>query len=406
MSDEHEIMDGRVLVYRTTHSGDVYQVRIYLPDERRYVRKSLRTRNLEDAKRAAHDLYVGVQAKVLKGEKLFSITAEELRDRWLEKQSELVEGGVLSRGRYSNMRTFTKHYLEFVGAKERIQNIDQKRFEGYRAFRQSQKSDIRLDVVLNESVTIKQMYNWARREGLIRSNYECDFGRIKVDKNALRRDVVTVEDYKALTAVARLWYKDTKDEEEVYYRKAIRDFIVIQANSGLRTGELLTLQWRDVEIRRGSDRGDSTAQVTVQREKTKVRQKRTIICRRGDVFQRRMEYGQFTDADDYVFCNFGQRKQLTTTNLYDYFSDLKKVVKAKHESFDSNMDLYSLRHFYITNHLSTGRLSPYDLAKYCGTSLRQLEKTYDHVKQAEVSQKILSNKFKFDENNQIVLDDD
>ena len=46
MSDERELFDGRVLIYRTTNSGDVYQARIYVASEQRYVSTSLKTREL------------------------------------------------------------------------------------------------------------------------------------------------------------------------------------------------------------------------------------------------------------------------------------------------------------------------------------------------------------------------
>ena len=405
MSDERELFDGRVLIYRTTNSGDVYQARIYVASEQRYVRKSLKTRELEIACKRAENLFFDVSARVRSGEKLFSISAAELRDRFVAVQEELVKAGQLSQGRFGNIKTFTRHYLEFVGENTRIQNIEARSFEKYRAFRQSKKHDIKMDVVLNESLTIKSMYRWAKKEGLIAQNYECDFGKIKTDKNVLRRDVFSVEEYKQLTNVARLWYRQLHDgyeskDEEVYYRKTIRDFIVLQANFGFRTGELLSLQWKDVKIHQ-----DGTADVTIQSEKTNVRKARTVRGRRGGVFARRKEYGQEAEGDDFVFANYGERKQLTKTLLYKYFAALKKQVKKQHSSFNENLDLYSLRHFWITCWLSTGKIDAYQLARYAGTSLNQIQRTYDHMKDSVASSAILSVRWRFDKNNQVVLED-
>ena len=86
MSDERELFDGRVLIYRTTNSGDVYQARIYVASEQRYVRKSLKTRELEIACKRAENLFFDVSARVRSGEKLFSISATELRDRFVAVQ--------------------------------------------------------------------------------------------------------------------------------------------------------------------------------------------------------------------------------------------------------------------------------------------------------------------------------
>jgi len=68
------------------------------------------------------------------------------------------------------------------------------------------------------------------------------------------------------------------------------------ANYGFRTGELLNLKYRDVEIHE-----DETATVTIHPETTKVNQRRDVRGRRGDVFARRITYSEFNDPDDYVF---------------------------------------------------------------------------------------------------------
>ena len=89
---------------------------------------------------------------------------------------------------------------------------------------------------------------------------------------------------------------------------------------------------------------------------------------------------------------------------------IDKIIKPdiyfiEHEDFEEQ-DLYSLRHFFITSHLIASKISVYDLAKYCGTSLQQISNTYDNVKMEEISKKMLSYSFKFDKNNNIILDDD
>ena len=45
ISDSFERFDGQLRIYRTTHSGDVYQMSMYVKDEQKYVRKSLNTRD-------------------------------------------------------------------------------------------------------------------------------------------------------------------------------------------------------------------------------------------------------------------------------------------------------------------------------------------------------------------------
>ena len=406
MSDVTDIYDGEVRIFRTTHSGNVWQMRMYVREEQRYVRKSLKTRDKEIAISIARNEFIFYQAKIRNGEKLFSISAEELRTRYLEQVSELVEAGQLSEGRQTNIKTFTKHYVEFVGKNTKIQNIDRKFFQGYRAFRQKKKSDITMTVVVNESITVKQMYRWAREQGLIAQNYEPDYGKIKVQKNEVRRKGYSIEEYNQLVMTAANWYKSVpknhpKHDEEVYYRKSIRDFIVLMGNFGFRTGELLTLKYQNVSIHK-----DDTATVAILAENTKVRRSREVRGRRGDVFKRRKEYSKYNQLSNFVFSYFDEDKMMSKEILYEYFNTLVKQVKQKHKEFDNTKTLYSLRHFWITLHLLAGKIDVYQIARYAGTSLVQIQNHYDNVKDEQVSDQVLSYDIRFDKNNEIILNDD
>jgi len=253
MSDITDIFDGHVRIFRTTHSGDVYQMRMYVQEEKRYIRKSLKTRDKQLALSLAQKEFIFYQAKILNGEKLFSLTANEMREKYLKYVQTLVDEKQLSVGRQTNIKTFTKHYLEFVGKNTKIQNIDKKFFEGYRSFRQSKKKDITMTVIVNESITIKQMYKFAKNEGFVNQNYELDFGKFKVDKNESSRVAYEVKDYKQLISISKYWDRKVsethvKRDEEIYYRRTIRDFIVLMSNYGFRTRELLLVKWKDVSI--------------------------------------------------------------------------------------------------------------------------------------------------------------
>ena len=406
MSDVIDIFDGMVKVFRTTHSGDVWQMRMYVAEEQRYIRKSLKTRDKEIAIGIAQKEFIFYQAKILNGQKIFSITANELRNRYLESVEELVTSGQLSKGRQTNIKTFTKHYVDFVGKNTKIQNIDRKHFQGYRAFRQTKKKDITMTVVVNESITIKQMYRWAQNEGLMPQNYQLDFGKITVQKNEVRRKGYSIEEYNQIVKVAASWYMTVpklhpKRDEEIYYRKSIRDFIVLMANFGFRTGELLSLKYQNVSIH-----DDGTATVSILPENTKVRKAREVRGRRGDVFKRRKEYSKFCELSNYVFSYFDEDRVMSKELLYGYFNELIKEVKKKHKDFDDTKSLYSLRHFWITLHLLAGKIDVYKIARYAGTSLVQIQNHYDNVKDAQVSDQILAYDIRFDKNNEIVLEDD
>ena len=317
----------------------------------------------------------------------------------------LVEDGQMSKGRAGCIRSFTLRYLEFVGKDKKLGNIDKNSFREYRAFRQKSKKDITMTVVVNELLTIKQMYRWGKSQGLVAQNYEIDYGEIRIQKHEVRRQGYSVSEYKQLINYASKWYTKVPKayenrDEEIYYRKTVRDFIVLMANYGFRTGELLQLKFKDVKVI-----DDERATVLVRSETSKVRQSREVTGRRGDVFTRRKEYATHNQDSDFVFSDFTKKKMMTKDRLYKYYRQLIKEVKLKHESFDVEKDLYGLRHLWITIHLLIGKVDVYTIARYAGTSLTQIQKHYDNVKDKQVSDKILSYNLKFDDDGGVILDD-
>jgi integrase len=49
LTEEHEILDGKAKVLRTRDSGDIYQLRIWVPQKKKYIRQSLKTKDLNTA---------------------------------------------------------------------------------------------------------------------------------------------------------------------------------------------------------------------------------------------------------------------------------------------------------------------------------------------------------------------
>lgn len=409
MRDEQDLFDGRIRIYRTTHSGDVWQFQMWIGEEKKYIRKSLRTRDKEIAINLAEDLFIEARTKQRNGEKLFSMTAKELRTKYLEYIKAEVDSGQLSEGRLSNVKTFTKHYLRFVGEDSKIQNISAEYFEGYRAFRQSELASITMTVVQNESITVKQMYKWAVKKKFISANYVPDYGKIRVKKNEVKRKGYSITHYDKLITYAKGWWKTVprkaeNREEQIYYRRSIRDFILLMANFGFRTGELLQLRYKNVIVNDdATEKSAETATVKVLAETSKVRKDRTVQSRRGDIFARRKTYSNFCGEDSFVFSKFDKDEMMTDTKLYDYYNDLKIYVKSKDSTYDDSLDLYSLRHFWITLQLMHGQVDIHRIARFAGTSYTQIVNHYDNMKDSDVSKELLKVKLRFDVANDGVI---
>ena len=60
----HDICDGQVTISRTKQSGQVWQMRCWISAEKKHFKKSLRTKNLEDAKDKSRKQYYSMMGKV------------------------------------------------------------------------------------------------------------------------------------------------------------------------------------------------------------------------------------------------------------------------------------------------------------------------------------------------------
>ncbi|MDG1885768.1 MAG: hypothetical protein P8J85_01080 [Alphaproteobacteria bacterium] len=82
-TDNIPIMDGMAFVHKTPKSGGVWQFRMWVKDEDRQVRKSLRTKNLDEALEMGRLQVADILGKTSKGLKLFGTDFSEYCKEWL-----------------------------------------------------------------------------------------------------------------------------------------------------------------------------------------------------------------------------------------------------------------------------------------------------------------------------------
>ena len=188
-------------------------------------------------------------------------------------------------------------------------------------------------------------------------------------------------------------------ERDIYDRRILHQAILCQSWYGLRTGEVLSLEWRDIKFRQ-----DDTAVVTLRPEITKTREGRLNI-NRADIFRRVLEFSKHTQPTDRVFASFSNDLNLVSESSYFYrrWVELKNEIRRRYPEFDMDTDPYCFRHFWITVRLLAGD-SPYDIARLVGNSLRMIESHYDQVRNEQIAQKILSKKVKFNPDGTVTVE--
>ena len=169
-------------------------------------------------------------------------------------------------------------------------------------------------------------------------------------------------------------HKKADTEKEAYYRKLLKDFILIKANSMLRFREMRELKWSMVKIMKRGDK--KYMKMDLPKEICKNRKARTVVARNGQYLERVKTYSNFTDKNDYVFPCLDRSEPISKSQYYRYWHKLMKYSGL--DQFDKTFSYYSLRHFGITARLYS-KVPYYEVAKVAGTNVTNIEKHYEHL---------------------------
>jgi len=95
-TDAEWLLGDKGEIYRMPRSGDVFQCRIWLPEERKYLRRSLKTTDRETARQRGEKLILQTLSDAASGRRLFGITLGELVEKYLDwRRGDVgVEGGI------------------------------------------------------------------------------------------------------------------------------------------------------------------------------------------------------------------------------------------------------------------------------------------------------------------------
>ena len=192
-TDLIDICDGEVTLLRTKKSGQVWQMRCWIPKEKRHFKKSLRTKELEEAKSKGRQLYYSMMGKLDSEQRIFTISASELVEKYLDMQQDRVDGGFITEERRYTIRTQCNHFLSFVGHDRKMDTIKRERYKDYYLFRRKEKPNVKSPTLLNERATIGHLYKWSLEQGYITQNSLPDWSEIKIG-NIGSRTSFNIED--------------------------------------------------------------------------------------------------------------------------------------------------------------------------------------------------------------------
>ena len=385
----------RITLYRRNDIADSsWFFCVYLKEAKRQYRISLMTADKDEAKDKAETILIDLLGRLKNGETVFSPTLQEVLRSYNEDQERKVAQGQISSKTVQLQRYRIKLGMEFIssrypaGLATKITAIDGSVFNDYLAWRLAKRrakgadKTMRLDVVRDELLSIRKVFHFARDQKLCGDRAVPSWA-IVVERDSPRRRRVTQEHYNGFLRCVRRWKSKAKSPKERYHREMLFHFVLVVAHTGLRTGELMGLKNRDIQIREEANE----CVLNVRSETSKVRRGRLITVNqsfgghptreKGTNYLIRwiQKYQIHKKPSDYVFTPFSDGDKSARDIYYHCYKQLRIALKEiSLEWFDT----YHCRHFWITNRLYAGE--PIHLvAKAAGTSTNEIEKTYSNV---------------------------
>jgi integrase len=377
----HEILGGIAHIYQVKQSGDVWQFRMWLNNERKHYRKSLRTKVLADALIFAEKLALELRVDVQVGKKVFGITVQDLLDLYIKnRELDIGEGdGTITRGTWKTLPYKLNNGCEMLGLNTKVSNVKEGQLEDYRQRRTEEKS-VNIQSILNEQSQLNAMWEFGYKNG--HSTFRrLDFKKIKrKSKIEKKRATFTDKQYRKLYTFTKNWSKDKscKDKDELLKREMVHDMILILANTGMRIGEARQLRWGHLSdeqtiVNKDTDKKTNLVYINIPALITKTRQERSFFTAGREYFDRLRERQQFTNDTHLIFSMDGN-KSFDSKEWGSIWKELMVGIGIDNH-YDEGLTWYSLRHFAITKKIASG-ISIIDLSKIVGTAVGNIEKVY------------------------------
>tara|TARA_B100000315_G_C14572079_1_gene586105 strand:+ start:243 stop:1508 length:1266 start_codon:yes stop_codon:yes gene_type:complete len=386
MVEVHELYEGDVLVYRGNRSGKWWQFRTWIAKEKKYIKQTLKTKDLEIAKERAKEKFFDIQNKLRSGGKVFDSHFRELADDYLKYQKSRIQREVgsgsigITQARFKTIETqVNRHIVPFVGDKTRISELHKDMFKAkYTNYRKKKNPTVRDVTIVNERASVGNLFRWANDNGFIRGDQLPRWEEMA--KNADKRDAFDIGEWKEIYNYLRSWTKNSSIKEKID-RDITRYFILVLANTGIRYGEARLLRNRNVSIFQKNKK--ILARVDIKIGKTGTRD--SVIGRRGDLFKKIKTLTKYKKPDDYVFADQGTGEQFKEATLRRLWKELIDNTSLKDKQ--PRPVFYCLRHTYATFRLYA-KVPVFDLAENMGCDVKYIQDHYGHIHREMISERL------------------
>ena len=413
LGKEHSeaLEDGKVLLF--SRNG-IYQARVYKGD-RQYIYRSLKTRDINDARRLARKFYYEIQIKREQNLPLQQKTFGAVIDEYIALRQREYDRQQSTKTNTSNKQTTSIHMLrqikrvskfwrEYCG-KTAVDKIDNVVLQDYVLWRKDyyhkfDKDKLPKNARLNpadktiewETTLAKTLLKFAHERGYRGAN-ALPTWRYKAAKKIVR-PCFSLAEYTKLYKHMRKWIYETDKKEWRYTRELLRDYVLILANSGMRVGEANNLLESDVaELTDGLGRRNYMFNVKGKTGKRMVIPRTNAVRYVERTLKRNEKWKQHwakiaeenrkksgakdvknSPAHTQWFFRMANGSPIIT--LIDQFKALLKSCGLERNRYGEEYTLYSLRHFYAVQSLSRGKLTVFEVSRNMGATVQIIEQYY------------------------------
>lgn len=383
----HKLRDGEVVLFMREESSR-WQARYKLPDNSWHHISTKRT-NLDEAKRIAGDAYDEAKYRFKHGQAPVSRRFRDVARLTIIELDNAKAAGYSKAIHKDYKQVLEKYFIPYFGSKyiDRITDGDMMQFLAWRV-QQMQRSPA-ASTLLTHNAALRRVFETAVANGWI-LHAKVPAMRA-VGKKSERRPSFTYDEWLKIGNTLHRWVKKTNIERSKQVRELLWDYVMILANTGMRTGtEAQGLKWKHISWAKDKN-GERYLSIAVN---GKTGKRELVALHKCEDFFKRNQ-GRFPDLAKMTFDElldakldvhvFRMRNGKQSKNLYAVFNDYLVEHNLLLDKQGDARSLYSLRHMYATKWIVVDKLPTIDLAKQMGTSIAMIEKHYSHLTTAMIA---------------------
>jgi integrase len=383
---------GEIILYqRADHKKPKWQTRIKISGSTGYIRKSCKTTDEFKARKFAENLYDSLVDKFRDTGSTQTKTFKSVVDEWLnglvekDTKPELIKE---FRDRLYNypVRYWGDKWIDAIQDADLTDFIDWRKKNGKKG-RKPSNATIKKDLV-----PLNQVLKYAYGKKYISRPLKFE----KFKTKSKRRPDFSAKEWQTILQKLDEWIKKSKKHPRSYRdRIYLKYFILIIGNTGIRAGtESRAITWNCLENERVQDVEHEVLAIRIRSGKQGARSvvphrsvQRYLIEIRKIREKELLKLNMPFNKDEPIFCH--ENGKVIHTFKKGFKSFLTHYGLLKNQDGEERVP-YSLRHTFATRYIHANKISHWDLAKYMGTSVEELERYYVHDDHTKTAGKFLN----------------